>query len=52
MGKKDADKLVDFKHGKDLIGLDGDVFARIGDKLGKGEFEIGKKADDGKDRVI
>jgi hypothetical protein len=52
VGKKNADKLVDFKPGKDLIGLDGDVFTGIGHKLGKGEFEIGKLADDGADRVI
>ncbi|MCB1502530.1 MAG: hypothetical protein KDK07_22590 [Bauldia sp.] len=52
MGKKNADKLVDFKPGKELIGLDGDVFTGIGDKLDKDEFEIGKTADDGNDRVI
>ena len=32
--------------------MDGDVFTGIGDKLEKGEFEVGKNADDGNDHVI
>lgn len=51
-GKGNADKLEDFKSGKDWIGLDADVFAAIGSKLGKKEFQVGRKADDGNDFII
>ncbi|MCP4386116.1 MAG: hypothetical protein GY798_32705 [Hyphomicrobiales bacterium] len=44
-GKAQAgvDTITDFKPGSDTIRLDDDVFAAVGDKLGRGEFHRGKK---------
>ena len=47
-----VDKVRDFDAGKDLFWLDKDIFAAIGNKLGKAEFAIGKKAGDASDRII
>ena len=50
-----ADKVLDFETGKDTIVLDSSVFAKIGpagDALKGKFFEVGKKADDKKDRII
>ncbi len=52
LGGGNVDKIKGFKSGKDKIWLDEDVSAAIGGKLGKGEFEIGKRADDPNDFVI
>jgi Ca2+-binding RTX toxin-like protein len=51
-GKKNIDVVTDFKVNHDVIGLDRGVFKEIGKKLDKTEFEIGKKAHDGKDRIV
>ena len=51
-GKDDADRIIDFKPGKDLIVLDRSVFTGIGDELSKDEFKIGKQADHNADRVV
>ena len=50
--KKNVDKITDFKPNKDTIGLDKDIFSKIGKSLSKKQFEIGKEADDRKDRII
>ncbi|MCP4383601.1 MAG: hypothetical protein GY798_19665, partial [Hyphomicrobiales bacterium] len=50
--KKNVDKVKDFKVNKDTIGLDEDIFKKVGSKLSKKEFEIGSKADDKSDRII
>ena len=50
--KANADKLKDFKHKKDKIGLDEDIFAAVGRKVSKKEFVAGKKAGDKDDHLI
>lgn len=50
--KNNVDSIEDFKVNKDVILLDKDIFSKVGKDLGKKQFEIGKKADDGKDRII
>ncbi|MCP4382927.1 MAG: hypothetical protein GY798_16160 [Hyphomicrobiales bacterium] len=50
--KKNVDTITDFEINKDKILLDKTIFDGIGRSLSKKEFEIGKKADDKKDRVI
>ena len=52
LGKKNVDKVKDFEINQDVLFLDKDVFKKVGNKLSKKEFEIGSKADDGKDRII
>ncbi|MCP4383950.1 MAG: calcium-binding protein [Hyphomicrobiales bacterium] len=50
--KSNVDKILDFEPNKDTIALEQGVFAGIGGSLSKKEFEIGKEADDNKDRII
>ncbi len=50
--KNNVDKITGFKVNHDAIGLDSGIFTAIGGKLNGNEFQIGKKADDGKDQVI
>ncbi|MEP0324259.1 calcium-binding protein [Bauldia litoralis] len=52
LGPANADKLKDFKHKKDKILLDQDIFAAVGTKVGKKEFVEGKKAGDKNDHII
>jgi Ca2+-binding RTX toxin-like protein len=52
LGGGNVDKIKGFKSKTDKIWLDTDVFAAIGGRLGKGELEIGRKADDANDYVI
>lgn len=52
LGGTNKDKLKDFTAGKDKFWLDKDIFAAIGNKLTKGEFEVGKKAQDANDYII
>ncbi|SDB16214.1 calcium-binding protein [Bauldia litoralis] len=52
LGPANADKLKDFKHKKDKIVLDQDIFAAVGTKVGKKEFVEGKKAGDKNDHII
>jgi Ca2+-binding RTX toxin-like protein len=52
LGGGNVDKIRGFKSGKDKIWLDKDIFSAIGGKLGKHEFEVGRKADDGNDYLI
>ncbi len=49
-----ADVIVNFEHGTDVIGLDADIFAAIGAKLNRREFveNTSGKAEDGNDRII
>ena len=50
----DSDRIKDFKHGRDTIALDGDVFAGLGAEgvLAADKFEIGKSASDSATRII
>ncbi|MCB1486216.1 MAG: trypsin-like peptidase domain-containing protein [Bauldia sp.] len=50
--RSNVDDITDFEVNNDTILLDKSVFKRIGARLSKKEFEIGKKADDKKDRII
>ena len=50
--KNNVDKIIDFKVNKDIVLLDKDIFSKVGNHLSKNQFEIGKKADDHKDRII
>jgi Ca2+-binding RTX toxin-like protein len=52
IGKENADKIIEFRPGKDLIVLDGDVFTGIGDNLGKEQFEIGVIYDKDKGKLL
>ncbi len=52
LGPANADKVKDFKHKRDKLGLDQDIFAAVGAKVGKKEFVEGKKAQDGNDHII
>jgi Ca2+-binding RTX toxin-like protein len=47
-----VDHVRDFKHAKDKMVLLDDVFDAVGKKLGRGEFEVGRNADDGNHYVI
>jgi Ca2+-binding RTX toxin-like protein len=47
-----VDKIADFEVNKDVILLDKKIFTKIGSSLSSKEFEIGKKADGKKDRII
>jgi Ca2+-binding RTX toxin-like protein len=50
--KSNVDTITDFEVNQDVFVLDRTYFKGIGGKLNKSEFEIGKKADDNKDRII
>ncbi|MCB1486501.1 MAG: hemolysin, partial [Bauldia sp.] len=52
LGAANADKIKGFKHKKDSIFLDKDVFAAVGTKVSKKEYFEGKKAHDGNDHII
>ncbi|MCP4384228.1 MAG: calcium-binding protein [Hyphomicrobiales bacterium] len=52
LGLAQADTIGDFKTNKDKIVLDNAIFAAVGNKVGNGEFVIGKKAKDGNDHII
>lgn len=52
LGGGNVDKVMDFKPNKEKLLLERDVFTGIGRKLSNKEFEIGRKADDKKVRVI
>ena len=47
-----ADKIKGFKHKKDKIFLDQDIFAAVGPKVSKKEYFEGKKAHDKNDHII
>jgi Ca2+-binding RTX toxin-like protein len=55
-GGANADEIIDFKVGKDVIELSKDIFTKVkfdgkGD-LAKGTFVVGEEAADGRDRII
>jgi Ca2+-binding RTX toxin-like protein len=52
LGKENADKITEFRPGKDLIVLDGDVFTGTGDTLGKEQFAIGVIYDKDKGKLF
>jgi Ca2+-binding RTX toxin-like protein len=52
LGGGNVDNIKGFKSKKDKVWLDEEIFSAIGGKLGKGEFEVGKRADDANDYVI
>ncbi len=52
LGSGNKDRVKDFQANKDKFWLDKDIFFAIGNKLGKGEFTVGKKAHDGNDHLI
>ncbi|MCB1486214.1 MAG: hypothetical protein KDJ88_02025 [Bauldia sp.] len=52
LGAANADNIMDFKHKKDSIFLDKDIFPAVGVKVGKKEYFEGKKAHDGNDHII
>ncbi|SDB20574.1 calcium-binding protein [Bauldia litoralis] len=52
LSKANVDQLKDFKHKKDKILLDADIFTAVGVKVSKKEFVEGKKAGDGNDYLI
>ncbi|MCB1486500.1 MAG: calcium-binding protein [Bauldia sp.] len=52
VGAANADKIVKFKHKKDSIFLDKDIFAAVGTKVGKKEYFEGSKAQDKNDHII
>lgn len=47
-----VDVIKDFETDIDMIALDGAIFAKIGGKLGSGEFRVGSGAKDGNDHII
>ena len=52
LGTANADRITDFRHGSDLIGLDSATFAAVHAALDAGEFRLGSAAQDGDDRII
>jgi Ca2+-binding RTX toxin-like protein len=55
LGAPDRDTIADFKHNKDIIALDEDIFSSIGGTLDKAEFYAAAgatKAHDKSDRII
>ena len=52
LGSANADRITDFVHGTDRIGLDSATFAAVHAALDKGEFRLGAAAQDGDDRII
>ena len=52
LGTANADRIVDFVHGTDRIGLDSAAFAAVHAALDAGEFRLGGAAQDGDDRII
>ena len=52
LGTANADRITDFVHGTDRIGLDRATFAAVHAALDAGEFRLGAAAQDGDDRII
>ncbi|MEP2743990.1 MAG: calcium-binding protein, partial [Bauldia litoralis] len=50
--KKNVDTVKDFKANVDLIGLDSDIFKKVGDTLTRKAFHVGAKATDKEDRIV
>ena len=52
LGGGNKEIVKDFKPNKDMLFLDQDIFASIGNKVNKGELEFGKKPHDGNDYLM
>lgn len=52
LGSDNKDRIKDFEERRDKFWLDQDIFAGIGSKLNKGEFEVGRKAKDANDHIV
>ncbi|MCB1486499.1 MAG: calcium-binding protein [Bauldia sp.] len=52
VGAANADEIVKFKHKKDSIFLDKDIFAAVGTKVSKKEYFEGSQAQDKNDHII
>lgn len=52
LGTSNADRIADFVHGTDKIGLDSATFAGVHAAVTAGELRLGPAAQDGDDRII